>query len=198
MGFSTNVFINCPFDAKYNTLQRPLIYTIIYLGMDPQLAQTKSSAITRIDQIKKLIKESKFSIHDLSRCKPLKRNELPRFNMPFELGLDFGCFEYGGKKFNEKKMLVLETDRYHYQKVLSDIAGCDIEYHNDDPNTLVNKVRNWFSSIDAEKIYPQTTDIWDAYNDLLRSLGNRLSGNIDDMPIADFIKFAKNRVQTFK
>ena len=98
MGFDTNVFINCPFDAEYNTLLKPLIYTIIYLDLEPQLSQTRSSAVTRIEQIKKLIKESKFSIHDLSRSKPLHHDELPRFNMPYELGLDMGCCEYGGKK----------------------------------------------------------------------------------------------------
>jgi hypothetical protein len=198
MGFDTNVFINCPYDAEYNTLQKPLIYTIIHLGLEPQLSQNKSSAITRIEQIKNLIRESKFSIHDLSRCKPLKGNRLPRFNMPFELGLDIGCFEYGGKKFRDKKMLILETNRYHYQKVLSDIAGQDIENHNDDPKILVSKVRNWFSAIDHIKAYPEPTEIWKAYHNLIKHLTNKLSGDIQEMPIADFIKLAKNWVQKLK
>jgi hypothetical protein len=198
MGFDTNVFINCPFDAEYNTLQRPLIYTIIHLGLEPQLSQTKSSAITRIEQIKKLIRESKFSIHDLSRCKPIESNQLPRFNMPFELGLDMGCFEYGGRKFRDKKVLILETDRYHYQKVLSDIAGQDIENHNDNPKTLVNKVRNWFSCLDNVKTYPETIDIWKAYNEFINDLSKKLWRDLDDIIVADFIKLAKNWVQKLK
>src|SRR6266404_2208861 len=31
-GFSKNVFINCPFDSEYNSLLRPILFTIIYLG----------------------------------------------------------------------------------------------------------------------------------------------------------------------
>lgn len=197
MGFDTNVFINCPFDSEYNTLLRPLIYTIIHLGLEPQLSQTKSSATTRIEQIKTLIKESKFSIHDLSRSKPLKKNRLPRFNMPFELGLDIGCFEYGGKKFRNKKMLILETDRYYYQKVLSDIAGQDIENHNDDPNTIVKKVRNWFSAIDNNKVYPEASDIWTAYHVFIQDLTLKIPYSISEMPVSDFIKFARNWIHQF-
>ena len=198
MGFDTNVFINCPFDTEYDTLLKPLTYTIIYLGFEPQLSQTKSSAITRVEQIKKLIKESKFSIHDLSRCKPLENDQLPRLNMPFELGLDMGCLEYGEEKYRHKKMLILETDRYYYQKVLSDIAGQDIEDHNDDPRTLMSKVRNWFSCMDNAKIYPDINDIWTGYNALYQELGDSRSGSSDEMPIADFIKHTKNWVQKLK
>lgn len=197
MGFETNVFINCPFDAEYDTLLKPLIYTIIYLDLEPQLSQTKSSAITRVEQIKKLIKESKYSIHDLSRCKPLESNQLPRFNMPYELGLDMGCLEYGGKKLKSKRMLILETDRYFYQKVLSDIAGQDIENHNDDPRTLISKVRNWFSCMDDAKIYPDTNEIWNGYYELYQESRDTLSQK-NEMPIADFIKLAKNWIQRLR
>lgn len=126
MPFETNIFINCPFDNDYKVLLRPLLFASLYFGLDPQICQTRSSATIRISQIKNHIKASKFSIHDLSRSKPMKKNELPRFNMPYELGLDIGCSEFGIKKFKEKKILILETDRYHYQKVLSDISGQDI------------------------------------------------------------------------
>ena len=192
MRFESNVFINCPFDAEYDTLLKPLIYTIIYFNLEPRLSQTVSSGIPRIEQIKKLIKESKFSIHDLSRCKPLKENDLPRFNMPFELGLDMGCFEYGGRKFKSKKMLILETDRYHYQKILSDIAGQDIENHDNDFKTLINKVRNWFSALDHDNKYPLAADILLTYVDLIEDLNTRLKTNLNQIPIPDFIKYAKD------
>ena len=190
MEFESNVFINCPFDPDYHTLLRPLIYTIIYLGFEPQICQTTSSAVTRIERIKDMIKGSRFSIHDLSRCRPLKRKDLPRFNMPFELGLDMGCLEYGGGKLKTKRILILETQRYHYQKVLSDIAGQDIENHNDDEQTLITKVRNWFSAMDAIKEYPQSTVIHDSYKDFIRDLEMRLI-SLADLAVPDFIKFSK-------
>ena len=118
MPFEANVFINCPFDNEFRSLLRPLLFTLLYFKLEPRISQTESSATVRIDQIKQHIRYSKFSIHDLSRSKPGKKGELPRFNMPYELGLDIGCAEFGSRKFRDKKILILETERYHYQSYL--------------------------------------------------------------------------------
>jgi len=127
MPFESNVFINCPFDKFYVPLLQPLLFTVLYLDLNPLVSETKSSGQIRVEQIKKLIFNSKYSIHDISRSEALKENDLPRFNMPFEMGLDLGCQSFGKKKLNFKKSLVLEKTRYHYQKIISDIAGQDIE-----------------------------------------------------------------------
>ncbi len=203
MSFEKNVFINCPFDKDYIFLIRPLIYTLIYLGLIPKLSQTISSSTIRINEIKKLIKNCKYGIHDLSRSKALNTGDLPRFNMPYELGLDIGAMEYGTGKLKTKKILILETEKYYYQKILSDIAGQDIENHNDDPYTLITRVRNWFSvnftniHIDGQRA------IWDSYNLFIDDLITQLSKEyttqeIEEMPIADFIKFANDWVKKFK
>ena len=116
MPFSTNVFINCPFDTQYQPLLRPLIFTVLYFNLEPRLAQTRSSSTIRINQIKAHIKDSKYGIHDLSRSRAMNHGELPRFNLPYELGLDIGCTEYGNKKSRSKKILILEREKYHYKK----------------------------------------------------------------------------------
>jgi len=203
MPFNNNVFINCPFDSDYRPLLKALTFTLLYLEFEPLLSQTFSSSAIRINQIKQHIRSSKYSIHDLSRSKALKKNELPRFNMPYELGLDIGCGEYGGKKFSSKRALILETERYHYQKVLSDIAGQDIENHNDDPNTLVKKVRNWISANQTEKNILGPSEIWIAYNQFNADLATTLTPtytpqDLDEMPIGDYIKFAKGWINNFK
>ena len=203
MSFESNVFINCPFDKDYIPLLRTLTFVLLYLELEPNLSQTLSSSTIRITQIKQHIKNCKFSIHDLSRCKALRKGILPRFNMPYELGLDIGACEYGGKKLQTKKALVLETDRYHYQKVLSDIAGQDIANHNDDPKTLTLKIRNWISDNSPGRIIPNQTIIWYAFNnfsaDFLANLSSTYTATeIEEMPIGDYIKFAKNWLVTFK
>ncbi|MEP7268770.1 MAG: hypothetical protein ABI844_14170 [Saprospiraceae bacterium] len=197
MPFETNVFINCPFDNDYTSLLRPMAFTIVYLDYEPNISQTLSSSNIRIDQIKKHIKVCKYSIHDLSRCKAQLHGELPRFNMPFELGLDIGANEYGSKKLKSKKILILESEKYHYQKVLSDISGQDIEDHKDDPLTLILKVRNWFSNIAKEKVLVGHKRIWFHYNEFLEDLTKELSRtytkvDIENMPIGDFIKYSKD------
>lgn len=203
MPFETNIFINCPFDNEYRPLLRSLLFASIYFGLDPLIAQTPSSAIIRIDQIKSHIKSSKYSLHDLSRSKPMKKNDLPRFNMPYELGLDIGCSAFGIKKFREKKILILETDKYHYQKVLSDISGQDIENHDNDPATLIRKFRNWLSTVNQSKTYPSGNVVWIAYNQFFADITNTLSANgftnseIENMPVSDFINFSKDWIANF-
>ena len=203
MSFDTNVFINCPFDDEYKPLLRALTFELIYLDFEPKFSQTVSSSAIRINQIKQHILNCKFSIHDLSRSKPMRAKELPRFNMPYELGLDIGASEYGGKKMKSKRILILETERYHYQKVISDIAGQDIESHNDDPRTLILKVRNWISANFAGAIIPGQSVIWNAFNQFNADLTIKLSSTysakeIDEMPIGDYIKFAKGWILRFK
>lgn len=203
MPFSSNVFINCPFDSEYSPLLRSLLFTVLYFKLEPKLSQTKSSSNIRINQIKQYIRESKFGIHDLSRSKAMKKGDLPRFNMPYELGLDIGCVEYGGKKFENKKILILEKEKYHYQKVLSDIAGQDIETHGDDPQILIRKIRNWFSTVDDDNDYAGANEIWLAYNQFYDDLNSKLTAkgysltDIEEMPNADFIKFAKGWIANF-
>ncbi len=43
--------------------------------------------------------------------------------MPFEPGLFPGARRYGPRSQRDKHCLVLELERYRYQKYLSDIAG---------------------------------------------------------------------------
>lgn len=203
MAFEQNVFINCPFDNDFKPLLKALVFELIYLGFSPKLSQTLSSSAIRVNQIKNLIKNCKFGIHDLSRSKAMVAGELPRFNMPYELGLDIGALEYGSRKLKTKRILILETERFHYQKVISDIAGQDIENHNDDPKTLITKVRNWFSANFPEETIVGQSVIWIAYNQFIDDLNTNLSASytedeIEEMPIGDFIKFANDWISEFK
>ena len=163
--FDENVFINCPFDPTYLPMLRCTLFTIIYCGLKPRIAaEREDSGEVRVRKIITLIKESKYSIHDLSRIEPLKKGELPRFNMPFELGIDIGCREASQGKLSQKKCLILERDRYRYQRVLSDISGNDIRAHGEDPEKLVRQLRNWLVTA-VNPYLPSGTQIWDAYNE---------------------------------
>jgi len=165
--FSKNVFINCPFDSKYVVLLRPLLFTLVYLGYVPRIAsESLDSGKPRIEKIVQLITESKFSIHDLSRLQSSERDEFYRLNMPFELGIDFGCrsFAEGDAKF--KRFLILEKERYRYQRALSDLSGSDISNHNDEPEDIVHAVRNWFRGMSSRKP-PSGTVIWEDFNEFM-------------------------------
>jgi hypothetical protein len=84
--------------------------------------------------------------------------------MPFELGVDYACRQYFGSGRDEKRFLVLEEKAYRYQAALSDIAGCDIQYHGGDFQKAVRKVRNWLVS-DAGVVAEGATGILARYAD---------------------------------
>lgn len=172
--FEKCVFINCPFDDEYMPMLHVLIFTVIRCGFCPRIAtEWSDSGEVRINKIVKSIGESKFSIHDISRMEALKTGDLPRFNMPFELGIDIGCRELGDASFKAKRCLVLEKEKFRYQKVLSDISGNDIKAHDNDPLHLVTAVRNWFAENDVVDL-ASATWIWYEYNDFLLRLEEHL------------------------
>lgn len=203
MSFEKNVFVNCPFDKDYNPLQRALIFTILFLDFEPKLSKTLSSSDIRITKIKELIASCKYGIHDLSRSKSMSEGELPRFNMPFELGLEMGSIEYGNKKLKSKRILILETNQNHYDQVISDISGQDISSHNDEPKILIKKVRDWFSKNTEDHICSSTV-IWTGFNQFTENLQSQLLSDgytdveIDEMDIDDYIKFSKEWIKKFK
>jgi len=144
VNFEKNVFINCPFDEEYRQLLLGIVFTVKYFGYIPRLALERAdSAESRISKITQLIKESRFGIHDLSRMVSEGKDEHYRMNMPFELGMDYGCQKLKGGKWARKKLLVLEKEKYRYHKALSDLSGSDIKNHDNEVSKIVTAVRNW-------------------------------------------------------
>lgn len=142
--FERSVFINCPFDTEFAPLLQAIAFCVADLGLFPRLApENADNASNRLSRITALIQQSRFGIHDLSRCKSTTINEFARMNMPFELGIDHGCALYGEGDLSTKAILILEHDRYDYQRSLSDISGWDIEAHGGDHIVAVRAVRNW-------------------------------------------------------
>ncbi len=200
--FEKNVFINCPFDAAYQSLLRPLLFTILYFDFNPKIASERSdSAEQRIDKICEFIESSKYSIHDLSRLKSMKKNEFARHNMPFELGIDYGSRKFAEKHFGEKKFLVLEKEKYDYSKALSDFAGADIKSHNDEPEIMVRVVRNWFvETVGLVNLKPASVvfnDFFDFMTDFDAERKNEgfRDKDIYDMPTSEFTLFIKEWLQ---
>jgi hypothetical protein len=162
--FDRHVFINCPFDRQYEPILQSILFCVVYLGFVPRIAtENNNGGQNRVERIISLIHESKYSIHDLSRCQAQAVGEHFRLNMPFELGIDYGCRQYGAMRQKEKSFLILEEQRYRYQAALSDIAGCDIEFHERQYQKAVRKVRNWLAGEARIDRPPGATRILAAY-----------------------------------
>ena len=152
--YSRCVFVNCPFDASYRPLMRAILFSVEACGFSARTALESSNAgEPRIEKITRIIRESRFGIHDISRTE-LNVDNLPRFNMPFELGLFLGMRAAGDRAQRSKSAMVFDRDPYRFHSFLSDLAGSDILGHDNDPSRLVGQVRDWLSSTQSERSLP--------------------------------------------
>jgi hypothetical protein len=142
-----SVFINCPFDDAYRPLFRAACFTILACGYTPRCALDYSdSGAVRFTEIVKIITACGLSIHDISRVQLDQHSQLPRFNMPLELGADLGLRLEGPASQRTRKILILDTESHRYDKTLSDISGMDIEAHGDQPARVIKHVRDWLNA----------------------------------------------------
>ena len=194
--YDQQVFINCPFDDDYLSLLRPLLFTVRFFGFIPRIASERlDSAENRIDKICSIIKDCLYSIHDLSRLRASEEGQYFRMNMPFELGIDYGLRYFGAAKFKRKKFLILERDRYEFQKAISDLSGVDIKAHKNEPDEVVRNVRNWF--VEAANLVnpPSPRQAWYSFNDFTsdfydaRSAEGYTDEDLNIMPIPEYIDF---------
>lgn len=163
--YERNVFVNCPFDNDFRQLLLGIVFTIVYFGFKPRLSLERAdSAESRIQKILELIRESKFGIHDLSRIVSSDKDEHYRMNMPFELGIDYGCKKLKGGKWSSKKILILEKERYRFHKAISDLSGSDIKNHDDRVDKAIIAVRDWFVTEELQR-GDSGGRVWDNYND---------------------------------
>jgi len=153
--FNDCVFLNCPIDSDYWPIFEAIVFSVIDSRFVPRSAlEEADSGEVRLHKIFRLIQQCRYAIHDLSRIEFSEDTALPRFNMPFELGLDLGCREYGQRELKRKRCLILEAKPYRYRAFLSDISGQDIRSHNSSPDQAITVVRNWLATTSRRKRVP--------------------------------------------
>jgi hypothetical protein len=163
--YEESVFINCPFDKEYLSLFEAIIFTIHDCGFVARCAREVSdSSQVRIDKLFQIISDCKYGIHDISRTELDEINNLPRFNMPLELGMFLGAKRFGNKKQRQKLCLVLDIEPFRYQKFCSDIAGQDISSHKSDVDKLIKVIRNWLNDSIIDIHIPSGSQIAKRYH----------------------------------
>jgi hypothetical protein len=161
-----HVFINCPFDYPYRPLFEAIVFAVQDCGYWARCAlEIDDSSQARIEKIGKIIAECRFGIHDISRTELDPVTGLPRFNMPFELGLFMGAKAFGSPTQRTKIALILDSEPYRFQKFISDIAGQDPRAHHNDQRKAVEIVRDWFrnASTGSRAVIPGGRKIADRF-----------------------------------
>lgn len=189
--YSYNVFINCPFDGGYLELRNALIFAVFDCGFIPRCAlEDDDSGKIRAEKIYNMIEDSKYGVHDLSKITLDEGSDLPRFNMPFELGIFIGAKIFGKARQKEKNCLIFEGGKFQYQKYISDIAGNDIRAHENDFEKLIKHIRNWLSTAMKDQIRlpggKEMVKRFKRFNAELPDMCNSVSIDIDELTFNDY------------
>jgi hypothetical protein len=190
---SEGVFINCPFDRRYTKKFRAIVFTISYCGLDPRCAlEIADGSQNRLEKIIEIISDCRYAIHDISRVQ--LSAGLPRFNMPFEVGLFFGAKTFGGPRHSKKNCLVLDSMPFRYQRTLSDISGQDIQAHKDDYREVIVLVRNWLAQFNKGVLLPGDLPIsqnFDRFIQAFPRICRRAGVTSNRLPFNDFVNIVE-------
>jgi hypothetical protein len=161
---SSHVFINCPFDRAYRPILNAILFAVFDLGFVARCAlEEEDTGEFRLSKIERIIEECRYGINDLSAVALDAVTGLPRFNMPLELGLFFGCKRFGPPNQGKKRTLVLDADQYRYRQFISDISGQDISAHGGDPERAIRAVRDWLQAASKRKALAGGGEIVERY-----------------------------------
>jgi hypothetical protein len=170
-GYDDNVFINCPFDLKYKRIFDAIVFGVHDAGFIARCAQEVSDASrNRLGEIMRIISECRYGVHDISRTELDPKNRLPRFNMPFELGISLAAERFGRETDEVKPCLVMDREPYRYQKFLSDIAGQDVKSHGNKAQGAVSQVRKFLRTESGRVNIPGEREIWNRFKRFEKSL----------------------------
>ena len=188
--YDLSVFINCPFDEGYRPLFHALIFAVSDCGYIPHCSlEVYDSGRNRIDKIFELVESCRFGLHDISRTELDPGSNLPRFNIPLELGIFLGAQRFGTRVHKRKNCLIFDRERYRYQQFISDIAGQDIAAHHNDLHALIAMVRDWLSTASGGEPLPgggAVASRFAAFREDLPSICTKLHLRVEELTFANY------------
>jgi hypothetical protein len=145
---SGDVFLNVPFSNSHEPIFIALIAGLTALRLNPRCVLEVPPQQNRLDRLFALISGCAYSIHDLShvRLSSGAGHRVPRFNMPFELGLAVAiALAKPGKGSHQFR--ILEATPYRLQKSLSDVLGYDPYIHRGCADGTLEALLNVFDNL---------------------------------------------------
>lgn len=194
-----SVFVNCPFDPSFQPIFDAIVFAVLRCGFTPRCAlETDDASENRFSKIQKIVEDCRYGIHDISRTQADGQPSLPRFNMPLELGLFLGAKRYGDEVQKRKRVLILDTERYRYQRFISDIAGQDIHAHHNDPPEAIVAVTNWLRT-QSRRVLPGGRRVAQEFANFQSQFAASLEAMhlaADEVTFVDFVSIASTHIDT--
>jgi hypothetical protein len=169
------VFLNIPYDKKFERLFLTYIAGISAYGMVPRATLEITDSSRRLEKILKLERSCEYSVHDLSRVElDRAKPRTPRFNMPFELGL---CVADANRREGQKQnWFVFEAEANRVDKSLSDLRGTDPRIHGATVRGVLSGLCNAFRRPGRQPTVPQMMQIYKGLRrnqaDILKEAGS--------------------------
>lgn len=153
------VFLNIPYDSKFDRLFLAYVAGISAYGMTPRATLEITDSSRRLEKILTLERSCRYSVHDLSRVQlDRAKPRTPRFNMPFELGL---CVADANRRAGqEQNWFVFEAVQNRINKSLSDLGGTDPRIHGATVGGVLAGLCNIFRRPGRQPTVPQMMRIY--------------------------------------
>lgn len=137
-----SVLINAPFDPAYADLFIALVAGLTCFGRKPRcVLEVGTEEGNRLERFYGLIPRCGASIHDLSRVQLSGARNVPRFNMPFELGVAYCLSRHHGHRF-----FVFEEVAGRLEASLSDVKGYDVLIHHGTAEGVLSRILDAFAT----------------------------------------------------
>jgi len=180
-------------------LLQAIIFTIYRCGFYPVSALAEDDGTdNRLGKIERLIGNCKYGVHDISRTE-LNDHDLPRFNMPFELGIFFGAKKFGNKNQKNKVAIIFDVEQYRYSEFISDLNGVDIKAHHNSPDVVIRRLREWLHTSSRRTTIPGHVVIAREYSELVARLPvitAALGLDVDSIPFNDFCYIVEEAIKS--
>jgi hypothetical protein len=169
--YRDNVFISGRLSSESATLFEAEVFAVIDCGFVPRtILEAADSTQPRIQKLAALIANSRFGIFDITPVGSKGQSTVPSFNVSFELGMFLSVQRMASEAKKQKFCLVLEREKYGYQRHFSDIAGLDIHSHEDNPEKVVSIISDWLRRTSNRTTIPKSKEIWRRYQMFRRDL----------------------------
>ncbi len=169
-----SVFINCPFDPDYRPILDAIVFASVCCGFLPRCAyESGSVSVPRIKKITNILLSSKYSIHDLSKCRGEGENNFARFNMPLELGIAMSQPE------DTHDWVVFVPRNHAYIKFISDLSGFDPKEYDMYEGSIVPILMSWLATRPDATGTPCPQEVLSSllyYRDALKNLNRSWGG----------------------
>ena len=141
-----SVFLNVPYDGEFQPLFLAYLVGVRGFGLLPHAALEVPSIGPQIDRIVQLLKTCDYSIHDMSWVGLTEEHpQVPRFNMPFELGMAYWYSLQG-----DHQCRIFESDHRRFERSLSDLKGFHVYQHQSAEAELFSRLTEAFIDEDLK------------------------------------------------